>query len=176
MKAAGGTGYVVFAHGPASGRLATRCASGGGDGTAWKYEAVEVAFLEGGKPDLAGAVEILAGCGLAGGSDPLFPDAGSASAARLRIWWSRSAAPGHQNQVTAPLDGHPAMVDALLARARIAKSRMRAKLIEWTESRRASAILYSRRRGRGEWGLGNLCRFRRGRGKEVLRVFDHSAK
>ena len=115
-------GYVVFAHGSsiesandAVRAVAAEMARRG------EYEAVEAAFLEGGKPDLAGAVEILAGCGLTRVVViPYFLTLGLHLQRDLphRVEQIRAAHPEIEIEVTAPLDGHPAMVDALLARAR----------------------------------------------------------
>ena len=115
-------GYVVFAHGSsvesandAVRAVAAELARRG------KYEAVEAAFLEGGRPDLAGAVEILAGCGLTRVVViPYFLTLGLHLQRDLPhlVEQIRAAHPEIEIEVTAPLDGHPAMVDALLARAR----------------------------------------------------------
>ena len=122
MNAAGSTGFVVFAHGSsiesandAVRAVAVEMARRG------KYEAVEAAFLEGGKPDLARAVEILAGCGLTRVVViPYFLTLGLHLQRDLPhlVEQIRTAHPDIEIEVTAPLDGHPAMVDALLARAR----------------------------------------------------------
>ena len=115
-------GYVVFAHGSsiesANGAVRAAAAEMARRG---EYEAVEAAFLEGGKPDLAGAVEILAGRGLTRVVViPYFLTLGlhlQRDLPRL-IEQIRALHPKIEIDVTAPLDGHPAMVDALLARAR----------------------------------------------------------
>jgi len=115
------TGYVVFAHGSSveTANEAVRVAASqlkerGG------YEAVETAFLEGGKPDLRGAVEALA----ARSAEkivviPYFLTLGlhlQRDLPRL-IKEIERAHPGLSIGVTPPLDGHPAMIDALLDRA-----------------------------------------------------------
>ena len=115
-------GYVVFAHGSsiesandAVRAVAAEMARRG------EYEAVEAAFLEGGKPDLAGAIEMLAGCGLTRVVVvPYFLTLGLHLQRDLPhlVDQIRAAHPKIEIEVTAPLDGHPAMVDALLARAR----------------------------------------------------------
>ena len=130
MKAAGRTGYVVFAHGSsiesandAVRAVAAEMARRG------EYEAVEAAFLEGGKPDLAGAVEILAGCGLTRVVViPYFLTLGLHLQRDLphRVEQIRAAHPEIEIKVTAPLDGLPAMVDALLARARESRKKSHA--------------------------------------------------
>jgi sirohydrochlorin ferrochelatase len=115
------TGYVVFAHGSSveSANEAVRAVAGqlrdrGG------YEAVETAFLEGGKPDLRAAVTSL----MARGAEtivviPYFLTLGlhlQRDLPRL-IREIESSHPGLKISVTPPLDGHPAMIDALLDRA-----------------------------------------------------------
>jgi sirohydrochlorin ferrochelatase len=115
------TGYVVFAHGSSveSANEAVRIAANqmrerGG------YEAVEAAFLEGGRPDLGAAVEALS----ARGAKqivviPYFLTLGlhlQRDLPRL-IKEVGNAHPGLSIEVTPPLDGHPAMIDALLDRA-----------------------------------------------------------
>ena len=121
-RGSGGAGYIVFAHGSsvesandAVRAVAAEMARRG------KYEAVEAAFLEGGQPDLAGAVEILARRGLTRVVViPYFLTLGlhlQRDLPRL-VEQIRAAHAEIEIEVTAPLDGHPAMVDALLARAR----------------------------------------------------------
>jgi sirohydrochlorin ferrochelatase len=115
------TGYVVFAHGSSveTANEAVRAATAklrerGG------YEAVETAFLEGGRPDLRGAVEMLS----ARGADmvvviPYFLTLGlhlQRDLPRL-IREIEKSHPGLRVAVTPPLDGHLAMIDALLDRA-----------------------------------------------------------
>ena len=116
------TGYVVFAHGSSveSANDAVRVVtaqlkSRGG------FDAVETAFLEGGKPDLRGAVQMLAD----NGAEkivviPYFLTLGlhlQRDLPRL-IKEIESAKPGLSIAVTPPLDGHPAMIDAVLDRAK----------------------------------------------------------
>ena len=119
------TGYIVFAHGSsvesandAVRAVAAEMARRGG------LEAVEAAFLEGGQPDLAGAVEILAGCGLMRiVVIPYFLTLGLHLQRDLPhlVEQIRAAHPRIAIEVTPPLDGHPALVDALLSRARQAR-------------------------------------------------------
>jgi sirohydrochlorin ferrochelatase len=119
------TGYIVFAHGSSveSANEAVRVVSAqlrerGG------YEAVETAFLEGGQPDLQGAVKTLAARGV---EDivviPYFLTLGlhlQRDLPRL-IREVESEHPGLRIGVTPPLDGHPAMIDAMLDRAQACK-------------------------------------------------------
>ena len=115
------TGYVVFAHGSsvesaneAVRTVAAEMARRGG------LETVEAAFLEGGKPDLAGALEAMAGKVTRVIVVPYFLTLGlhlQRDLPRL-IEQVKRAHPGLTIEVTPPLDQHPAMVDALLDRAR----------------------------------------------------------
>jgi sirohydrochlorin ferrochelatase len=117
------TGYVVFAHGSSveSANEAVRAVTRQLRERAG-YEAVETAFLEGGRPDLAGAVEALSARGV--GKIvviPYFLTLGlhlQRDLPRLIIE-IESLHPGLSIEVTPPLDGHPAMIDALLDRARL---------------------------------------------------------
>jgi sirohydrochlorin ferrochelatase len=115
------TGYVVFAHGSSveSANEAVRAVAAqmkqrGG------YETVVAAFLEGGSPDLRGAVDALAASGVEQVVViPYFLTLGlhlQRDLPRL-IKEIESAHADVRIDVTAPLDGHPAMVDALLDRA-----------------------------------------------------------
>ncbi len=85
------------------------------------YQAVETAFLEAGRPDLRGAVEILASRGIQLVIViPYFLTLGmhlQRDLPRL-VEELRAVHPGMEIQVTAPLDGHPALIDALVGRAR----------------------------------------------------------
>jgi sirohydrochlorin ferrochelatase len=115
------TGYVVFAHGSSveSANEAVRAvtaqlrARGG-------YDAVETAFLEGGRPDLRSAVESLSARGAASVVViPYFLTLGlhlQRDLPRL-ITEIENVHPELSIRVTPPLDGHPAMIDALLDRA-----------------------------------------------------------
>ncbi len=115
------TGYVVFAHGSsiesaneAVRAVAAEMAHRGG------LDTVEAAFLEGGKPDLAGALEAMAGKVSRVVVVPYFLTLGlhlQRDLPRL-IEKVKNAHPGLAIHVTPPLDQHPAMVDALLDRAR----------------------------------------------------------
>jgi len=114
------TGFVVFAHGSrvesanqAVREVAAQMAASGD-------HLVEPAFLELGEPDLAGAVGLL----LKRGASrviviPYFLTLGTHLQRDLpRL--VRDAARAHGNvpiEVTAPLDGHPALLQALLDRA-----------------------------------------------------------
>jgi sirohydrochlorin ferrochelatase len=115
------TGYVVFAHGssvePANEAVRAVTAQlrerGG-------FHDVESAFLEGGRPDLRGAVASLSARGIASVVViPYFLTLGlhlQRDLPRL-IKEIESTQPGLSISVTPPLDGHPAIIDALLDRA-----------------------------------------------------------
>ena len=117
------TGYIVFAHGSSvesaneAVRVVAREMARRGN-----FEHVVAAFLEGGKPDLDSAAQSLTGIA---GVDrivviPYFLTLGlhlQRDLPRL-IDSVRARLRGVEIEVTAPLDGHPAMVDALLDRAR----------------------------------------------------------
>ena len=114
------TGFIVFAHGSriesanqAVREVAARMAASRG-------EVVEAAFLELGEPDLSGAAARLVARGVSRIIVvPYFLTLGTHMQRDLpRL--VRDAA--HQNggvemQVTSPLDGHPALLEALLDRA-----------------------------------------------------------
>jgi sirohydrochlorin ferrochelatase len=116
------TGYIVFAHGSSiesaneAVRIAAReMALAGG------YASVITAFLEGGKPDLSAAIGELSRQGVSRiVVIPYFLTLGlhlQRDLPRL-LGEARREHPGVEIEVTAPLDGHPAMLDALLSRAR----------------------------------------------------------
>lgn len=115
------TGYIVFAHGSSieSANEAVRAvtrhfAHAGG------YRFVIAAFLEGGKPDLSAAVGELAAQGVSHAVVlPYFLTLGLHLQRDLpRIVAEASRAhPGIEIEIASPLDGHPAMVEALLDRA-----------------------------------------------------------
>lgn len=116
------TGYVVFAHGSSieTANDAVRAVTAqlrerGG------FQAVEAAFLEGGRPDLQEAVEGLTARGVKSVVViPYFLTLGlhlQRDLPRL-IRAIESVHPGLSIDVTPPLDGHPAMIDALLDRAK----------------------------------------------------------
>ena len=119
------TGYVLFGHGSsvesaneAVRRVARDAAARGG------WPVFETAFLGMGKPYLAGAVDSL----LPGGVDrviviPYFLTFGSHVERDLPALVDdiRRAHPGLQIDVTAPLDGHPSMVEVVLDRAKEAQ-------------------------------------------------------
>jgi len=115
------TGYVVFAHGSSveTANEAVRAVTAqlrerGG------YDAVETAFLEGGRPDLRGAVDALMARGVETVTViPYFLTLGlhlQRDLPRL-IKEIGITHPGLSIEVTPPLDGHPAMIDAMLDRA-----------------------------------------------------------
>jgi sirohydrochlorin ferrochelatase len=114
------TGFVVFAHGSriesanqAVRDVVSKMAASGA-------HAVESAFLELGEPDLAGATGLL----IARGADrivvvPYFLTLGTHMQRDLpRLAQDASRAHGDiEIEITPPLDGHPALVQALLDRA-----------------------------------------------------------
>jgi sirohydrochlorin ferrochelatase len=115
------TGYVVFAHGSsvetaneAVRKAAAQLRERSG------FQNVEAAFLEGGRPDLRTAVEMLSARGIGWVVViPYFLTLGlhlQRDLPRL-IREIESAHPELSIDVTAPLDGHPAMIEALLDRA-----------------------------------------------------------
>jgi sirohydrochlorin ferrochelatase len=115
------TGYIVFAHGSSVEsanqavrdvtRELSRCAG---------MEIAEAAFLEGGQPDLAGAVQKLADRDIRHMVViPYFLTLGlhlRRDLPRLVESVKRSH-PGVHIEVREPLDGHPALIAALLDRA-----------------------------------------------------------
>jgi sirohydrochlorin ferrochelatase len=114
------TGYVVFAHGSsiesandAVRAVAAEMARKGG------LETVVAAFLEGGQPDLPGALETLAKSVSRVVVVPYFLTLGLHLQRDLPKLIDRvkAAHPGLTIEVTPPLDQHPAMVEALLDRA-----------------------------------------------------------
>jgi len=116
------TAYIVFAHGSSveSANDAVRAVAGnmaerGG------FDLVRAAFLGGGSPDLGGAVDQVAALGAVRVVViPYFLTLGlhlQRDLPRL-IDALRRAHPNLEIEVTAPLDGHPGMVDALVDRAR----------------------------------------------------------
>jgi sirohydrochlorin ferrochelatase len=114
------TGFIVFAHGSrvesanqAVRDVAAQMAASG-------PHVVEAAFLELGTPDLTGATELL----IARGAErivviPYFLTLGTHMQRDLpRLARDASHAHGDiEMQITLPLDGHPALVQALLDRA-----------------------------------------------------------
>jgi sirohydrochlorin ferrochelatase len=115
-------GYIVFAHGSsvesaneAVRSVARELARRG------QFELVVAAFLEGGQPDLSAAARELAARGATRVLVvPYFLTLGVHLQRDLPelIAQARRINPGIEIGATPPLDGHPAMVDALLDRAR----------------------------------------------------------
>ncbi len=115
------TGFIVFAHGSriesanqAVRNVAAQMAASGN-------HAVEAAFLELGTPDLAGAAAQLAARGVSRiVVIPYFLTLGTHLQRDLPRLVQAAAAKLGANiemQVTTPLDGHPALLEALLDRA-----------------------------------------------------------
>jgi sirohydrochlorin ferrochelatase len=114
------TGFIVFGHGSRieSANQAVRDAAE--QMAIAGQHAVEAAFLELGKPDLAGATDRLT---VRGATRivviPYFLTLGTHLQRDLpRLVQSVSRAhPDLEMEITSPLDGHPALIDALLDRA-----------------------------------------------------------
>lgn len=115
------TAYIVFSHG-SSVESANEAVRSVAAAMARRGELnVAAAFLESGKPDLAGAVQELVSADVSRiVVVPYFLTLGLHLQRDLPalIERARRAHPRIDFQVAAPLDGHPAMVDVLLARAR----------------------------------------------------------
>jgi len=120
------TAFVLFAHGSrieaaneAVREVAKKMAGSGGF-------SVEPAFLELGKPDLAGAIDRLAARGAARIIVlPYFLTLGTHLQRDLPklVRDSASRHPGVEVEAAAPLDGHPALLEVLLDRAHEALAR-----------------------------------------------------
>jgi sirohydrochlorin ferrochelatase len=120
------TGYVVFAHGSSVESANEAVRSVARDmARRGELDHVTAAFLEGGRPDLKTAVrELAARSGVMRVVVvPYFLTLGlhlQRDLPRL-VEDVRRANPGLEIDVTAPLDGHPAMAEALVDRARACK-------------------------------------------------------
>ena len=120
------TGLIVFAHGSRIENANEGVRAVARDlAKMGSFRHVEPAFLELGQPDLAGAVDLL----IAKGVErvvvlPYFLTLGLHLERDLpRIVSDLAAAhPGIQIQVAPPLEGHPALVEVLFARAQAALS------------------------------------------------------
>jgi sirohydrochlorin ferrochelatase len=115
-------GYIVFAHGSSveSANDGVRMVAGE-LGRQGQFEAVEAAFLEGGTPDLRGAVESLVSLGIRRiVVIPYFLTLGLHLKRDLPRLVDEVTALHHgvRVDVTAPLDGHSALIEALLGRAK----------------------------------------------------------
>ena len=115
-------GYVVFAHGSSVESANQAVHSVAADlARRWELEHVVAAFLEGGRPDLSAAVSELAVRNVSHVIViPYFLTLGLHLQRDLPnlIAQARLANPAIEIEMTPPLDGHPAMVEALLERAR----------------------------------------------------------
>lgn len=116
------TGYIVFAHGSRieSANRAVRSVAAG-LARAGGFACVEAAFLELGEPDLAGAVARVAAAGV----DrvvviPFFLTLGLHMERDLPVLIQNisNQYSGLQIALTPPLDGHPALIQVLLDRAK----------------------------------------------------------
>ncbi len=116
------TGYLVFAHGSSleSANEAVRnVARQAAERAGWTI--YETAFLGGGMPDLAGAVEELVRRGVRRVIViPYFLTFGTHLERDLPVLvaQARKTHPELLIKVTAPLDGHPGMVEAVMDRAK----------------------------------------------------------
>lgn len=115
------TGYIVFAHGSSieSANEAVRVVAAD-MARRGSLDIVQAAFLEGGQPSLGGALEAMADRVSHVVVVPYFLTLGlhlQRDLPRL-IGEVKLTHPGLRIDVAAPLDQHPAMVDALLDRAR----------------------------------------------------------
>jgi sirohydrochlorin ferrochelatase len=120
------TGYIVFAHGSSVESANQAVRSVASDlARRGEFDHVVAAFLEGGQPDLYAAVRELAGRTVSHVVViPYFLTLGlhlQRDFPKL-IERARAANPAIEIDVTPPLDGHPAMVEALLERARASKT------------------------------------------------------
>lgn len=121
-------GYIVFGHGSPieSANDAVR-AMARGFAERGAYANVIAAFLEGGQPDLAGAVDGLVKNGIKQiVVIPYFLTLGLHLQRDLPklAEQARAAHPGITIEITPPLDGHPALAEALLGRAKEALARV----------------------------------------------------
>jgi len=124
------TGYIVFGHGSsiesandAVRAMSRELAARGG------YANVQTAFLEGGQPNLADAIDRFAQKGIKQiVVIPYFLTLGLHLKRDLPklAEEARAAHPGISIEITPPLDGHPALADALLGRAREAQKKAEA--------------------------------------------------
>jgi sirohydrochlorin ferrochelatase len=120
------TGIIVFAHGSRieSANQAVRSAAAG-LARAGGYDYVEAAFLELGRPDLEGAAARLADQGVQRiVVVPYFLTLGLHMERDLPVLIEKISRihNGLEIAVTPPLDGHPALIDVLLDRARSAET------------------------------------------------------
>ncbi|MGI8741512.1 MAG: sirohydrochlorin chelatase [Bryobacteraceae bacterium] len=118
-----GTGFVVFAHGSRveSANQAVRAVAEQMSRTSGFP--VEAAFLECGQPDLSGAVGLLAARAMSRVIVvPYFLTLGTHLQRDLPVLVRQAALryPKLEMEVTAPLDGHPALLTALIDRANTA--------------------------------------------------------
>jgi len=116
-----GTGYIVFAHGSSVASANEAVVAVTERMAAEGFEMVEAAFLEGGRPDLKTAAARLAAQGVRRiVVIPYFLTLGlhlQRDLPRLIEDLQRSNA-GIEIEVTPPLDGHPALLEALVDRAK----------------------------------------------------------
>lgn len=116
------TGYIVFAHGSsleAANEAVRRVAREAADRAGWSE--CETAFLGGGHPLFAEAVDRLAARGVRRVVVvPYFLTSGTHIERDLPalVRTARDRHPDVEIEITAPLDGHPGMVEAVLDRAR----------------------------------------------------------
>jgi sirohydrochlorin ferrochelatase len=118
------TGYIVFAHGSSveSANEAVRAAARKAADRA-QWEKYTTAFLGGGTPDLLGAVDQLAQAGVARiVVIPYFLTLGLHLERDLPVLMEQARLAHREIEIEAapPLDGHPALIDALVDRSKLA--------------------------------------------------------
>lgn len=113
------TGYIVFAHGSsveAANEAVRRAAAEAARRGGWEH--FTAAYLGGGRPDLGEAAAELARQGVERiVVIPYFLTPGLHLERDLPALVASAARPGLEIEVTEPLDGHPALIEALVERS-----------------------------------------------------------